>query len=218
VKVIVVGGGKVGGFLAHELLADGHSVTVIERDMTIAGRLAEGTKALVIEGDGSDVDRLRSAETERADWVLAVTGNDQDNLVACELAATLGAGHVLARLNDPRNRRAFETLDIPVVAVTDLMGQVISREVETEDLQRIALLGRGRISLIEVEIPRGTEERRVFDLPLPPETLIVSVTRAGSVEIAHGDTVIGPGNRVVAVTGVDQETDVRAVLCPPGHD
>ena len=95
---------------------------------------------------------LKSAEVSRADWLLAVTGQDEVNLTACELAETLGAKRVLARLNDPRNRATFDALGIPVVAVTDLISQLISREIDFLHLERIALLARGRISLIEAEV------------------------------------------------------------------
>jgi trk system potassium uptake protein TrkA len=158
---------------------------------------------------------LKDAEVSRTDWLLALTGQDDVNLTACELAETLGAKRVLARLNDPRNRATFEALGIPVVAVTDLISQLISREIDFLHLERIALLGRGRISLIEVEVQWDAPARRVAALGLPGQTVLVAVTReeaGGEVIVPRGDTLIQPGDRVLVVTTVEQESQVREAL------
>jgi len=215
VRIIVIGAGKIGRHLVRELAEAGHAVTVAESDSEVARRLAESVDALVLEGDGTSMSLLKSAEVSRADWLLAVTGQDEVNLTACELAETMGAKRVLARLNDPRNRATFDALGIPVVAVTDLISQLISREIDFLHLERIALLARGRISLIEAEVGSETPPRRVADLGLPAQTVLVAVTRegeGGEVVIPHGDTVIEPGDRVLVVTAVQQESEVRAAL------
>jgi len=215
VRIIIIGAGKIGRHLARELAEAGHAVTVAESDVEEARRLAESVDALVLEGDGTSMSILKSAEVSRADWLLAVTGQDEVNLTACELAETLGAKRVLARLNDPRNRATFDALGIPVVAVTDLITQLISREIDFLHLERIALLARGRISLIEAEVGPHLPPRRVADLGLPAHTVLVAVTRegeGGEVVIPRGDTAIMPGDRVLVVTAVEQEAEVRAVL------
>jgi trk system potassium uptake protein TrkA len=223
VRIVIIGAGKIGRHLARELAEAGHAVTVAESDAEVARQLAEAVDALVLEGDGTSMSLLKSAEVSRADWLLAVTGQDEVNLTACELAETLGAKRVLARLNDPRNRATFDALGIPVVAVTDLISQLISREIDFLHLERIALLARGRISLIEVEVVGEAEPRRVADLGLPEQTILVAVTRDGEekVEIPRGDTVINPGDRVLVVTAVQEESAVRAALHraspPAGH-
>jgi trk system potassium uptake protein TrkA len=215
VRIIVIGAGKIGRHLVRELAEAGHAVTVAESDEEVARRLAESVDALVLEGDGTSMSLLKSAEVSRADWLLAVTGQDEVNLTACELAETMGAKRVLARLNDPRNRATFDALGIPVVAVTDLISQLISREIDFLHLERIALLARGRVSLIEAEVGMRTPPRRVADLGLPEQTVLVAVTRegdGGEVVIPRGDTVILPGDRVLVVTAVEQESEVRAAL------
>jgi trk system potassium uptake protein TrkA len=219
VKILIVGAGKVGAHLAQELTDAGHAVTVAELDPEVARHLAESTGALVLEGDGTSVGTLRSADVARTDWLLALTGLDEVNLVACELGGTLGAKRVLARLNDPRNRSTFDSLRIPVVAVTDLVAQLVSREIDFLHLDRIALLARGQVSLIEVVVAVGVPSRKVVDLGLPPQTVLVAVTRVGeggAVVVPKGDTVIESGDRVLAVTAVEQETGVRAALCRVG--
>jgi len=218
VRVVIIGAGKIGRHLARELADAGHAVTVAEIDGEVARQLAESVDALVLEGDGTSMSILKDAEVSRADWLLAVTGQDEVNLTACELAETMGADRVLARLNDPRNRATFDALGIPVVAVTDLISQLISREIDFFHLERIALLARGRISLIEVEVGPDIPARKVVDLGLPAQTVIVAVTRekdGGEVLVPRGDTVIEPGDRVLAVTSVDHEPEVRAALRRP---
>jgi len=218
VRVIIIGAGKIGRHLARELADAGHAVTVAESDGEVARQLAESVDALVLEGDGTSMSILKDAEVSRADWLLAVTGQDEVNLTACELAETMGAKRVLARLNDRRNRATFDALGIPVVAVTDLISQLISREIDFFHLERIALLARGRISLIEVEVGPDIPARKVVELGLPAQTVIVAVTRekdGGEVLVPRGDTVIEPGDRVLAVTSVDHEPEVRAALRRP---
>jgi trk system potassium uptake protein TrkA len=214
-RTLIIGGGKVGSHLARELESAGHHVTVIESDLGRATQVGETTNALVLHGDATDIGLLEEADVHRSDWVLAVTGRDEDNIVACQLAATLGTPRILARLNDPKNRSTFDALRIPVVAVTDLMVQVISREVavDVEEAVRIALLGRGQISLIEIEIPAGVEPQKVIDMSFPERTILVSVMRDGEVVVPGPYTIIEGEDRVLAVTNVENETAVREELC-----
>lgn len=214
-RIVIVGGGKVGSYLTRVLRQAGHVVAVIEEDAARAESLAEDSEALVLEGDGTDVELLNTAGVDRADWVLAVTGQDETNVVACQLAATLGANRVLARLNNPRNRPTFEALGIPVVAVTDLMVQVISREVEADvgELVRLALLGRGQVSLLEVSIPEDTDEPEVIDLDLPQPSILVSVVRGDEVVVPRATTRLRPGDKVLAITAVENEGALRSALC-----
>lgn len=211
-RVTLIGGGKVGSFLARELHKGGHVVTVIEQSHGHAESLTDESKVLVLEGDGTDVKLLKAADTERADWVLAVTGLDEVNLVACQLALTVGARRVLARLNNPLNRPTFDALDIPVVAVTDVMATLISREVEVPEFRHVTLLGRGEISVYEVDVPSDFEERPVAELRLPKGSLLVSIVSGDEVEVPTATTPVKPGDQVTAVSGVEHEEEVRAVL------
>lgn len=211
-RVTLIGGGKVGSYLARELHKAGHVVTVIEESHGHAEALSDDSKVLVLEGDGTDVKLLKAADTERADWVLAVTGLDEVNLVACQLALTLGARQVLARLNNPLNRPTFDALDIPVVAVTDVMATLISREVEVPEFRHVTLLGRGEISVYEVDIPPEFEVRPVAEVRLPKGALLVAVVSGDEVRVPTATTTLHPGDQVTAVSGVELEDQVRAAL------
>lgn len=211
-RILLIGGGKVGSFLARELHKAGHVVTVIEEAHGHAEALTDDMKVLVLEGDGTDVNLLKAANTDRADWVLAVTGLDEVNLVACQLALTLGAGSVLARLNNPLNRPTFDALDIPVVAVTDVMATLISREVEVGEFRHITLLGRGAVSVYEIDIPAHFEERPVAEIRLPPGSLLVTLVRGDDAYVPMAATRLQPGDRVTVVSGVQLEDKVREAL------
>jgi len=211
-RVLIVGGGKVGSYLAGQLEGTGHQVAVAESDPRRARELAENSGALVIEGDGTSIDVLRAADVDRSDWLIAVTGQDEVNLVACEIALTLGVRKTLARLNDPRNRPTFSALGIQVVAVTDLIGEVIEHELLAAKLDRLTLLGSGDLSVIEVEVPADLPDRLVRDLRLPSDTLLIGVLRGADTTVPGGSTVIRAGDRVIAVTTLDHEPGVRDVL------
>jgi trk system potassium uptake protein TrkA len=211
-RVTLIGGGKVGSFLAKELFKAGHVITVIEEAHHHAETLSDDSKVLVLEGDGTDINLLKAADTDRSDWVLAVTGLDEVNLVACQLALTLGANHVLARLNNPLNRPTFEALEIPVVAVTDVMATLISREVEVDELRHITLLGRGEISVYEVDVPEHVQSVPVAELRLPKGSLLIALVSGDDVSVPTASTILRPGDQVTAVSSVELEDHVRAAL------
>ena len=195
-RIVIIGGGKVGGFLARTLREAGHTIIVVEADLSNAKELAASTDVLCLHGDGTDVAVLRRAETQRTDYLLALTGRDEDNLVACQLARTaFGTTRVLARLNDPRNRRTFDALEVPVVGFTDVVAKVISRELDLRELVRVELLDRGDVSLLEVTIPEGVPNRVVRSLHLPPDSILVAVRSNEASPAANGNdfTAIAEG-------------------------
>ncbi len=213
-KVVLVGGGKVGSFLAMELVSAGHFVAVVEANEDRAQAVADDVNAVVIHGDGTNVGALEAASVRDADWLLAVTGLDEVNLVACELGQTLGADRVLARLNTPWNRPTFDALKIPVVGITDLMVQVISQEVAVSDLHRIAVIGRGELSLCELDIPRSFTPIELQNLTLPEPSVVVAVLREDHAIVPQATTQLRPGDRITAVTTIAQESELHQVFAP----
>lgn len=219
-RVLIIGGGKVGSYLAHSLIEDGHTITIIEADPDRAQGLGDRSRSLVLAGDGTKVDLLNRADAARSDWVLGVTGRDEANLVACQLARTLGAKRVIARLNDPRNRPTFDALKLPVVAVTDLIANVISQEVQVEvsEIERLRLLGAGKLSLVEIDIPENAAVRTVLEIDLPPQSVLVTHLRGESVSVPNAATQLRPGDRILAVTAIEHEADLRQALTTVGKD
>jgi trk system potassium uptake protein TrkA len=213
VKVIIVGGGKVGGHLARVLAEKKDSVVVVEMNEERAQAVAQQTRALVIEGDGTDVRILDEADCAHADYLVAVTGSDEDNLVACQLARTaFGCARVLARVNDPRNERTFEALEVPRVSVTGLFVQLLGQHLDVQDLYRVAALGHGEASLIEIEVPASRSPAAVAALGLPDSTVLAAIRRDEAIIIPTGTDQVKPGDKVMVVTFAHNEEQVRAVV------
>jgi trk system potassium uptake protein TrkA len=219
-KALVIGGGKVGSFLALKLAHDGHVVRVIESRYEIAQKLEDKVSdedlrgnCLVLVGDGTDVKLLKDADIARSDWVLAVSGRDDVNLVAAQLADTFGVDRVLARLNDPANRDTFKALGIKAVAVTDLMAKALELDLKADVLDRAAVLAHGQLVVSEINVGPGFETRPLRDIEVSADSVIVAVERDDDVHIARGDTIIGPGDRVVAASLIETADKLPGTFC-----
>jgi len=212
-RVLVVGGGKVGSYLARKLARSGHTVSVIEPRHDVAIKVVGETGVIVFEGDGTDVELLKRADVHRSDWILAVSGKDDVNLVAAQLGRTLGAKKVLARLNDPANSPTFSALGIRTVAVTDLMVGVLERDLKVDALEASALLAHGKLTVSEFEVGSVFEARPLQDVDIPPSSVIVGVERGDDLVVPRGPTMIHPGDRVVATSLVDKEGDLHSAFC-----
>jgi trk system potassium uptake protein TrkA len=196
----------------------GHVVSLIEASVQRAEALIEDANYMVFQGDGSDVELLQAADIGRVDWAVAVTGRDEDNLVACELARTLGAKNVLARLNNPLNRATFEALGVPVVGVTSLIAQVIQREVELVDLSRLAVLEGGDVSIVERVLPDDYPETVITDLALPRPSLLITLIRDGRASVPGPNTVLRAGDKVLGVVPLETEPEFAAAFESPEEE
>lgn len=212
-RIVIVGGGKVGSHLSRVVASGKSTVVLIELNEERAQQLAATTPAMVLEGDGTDVRMLEEADCERADFLVAVTGNDEDNLVACQLARTaFGCEHVLARVNDPRNEPTFRALKVPSVSVTDLLVQILGQQIDVGDISRVAALGTGEASLLEIEVPPDRSPAAVAALGLPDSTILAAIRREGQLIIPSGTDQVVPGDRIMVVTFTRNEDEVRSVI------
>ncbi len=215
-RAVIVGGGKIGSELAGHLLAADAAVIVIEQDEERAQRLSDLGRALVLTGDGTDMRRLQSLDLRPSDVFVAVTGVDEDNLVACQLAsAAFGVRRVLARMNDPRNRQAFRALGVPTVNVTDEMTAMIERSLDLAEQIDHALPDRGELVTSELIVPEGFSETELAELRLPPSTVVVTVSRGPAVEVAGPTTRLQPGDRLLVVTHATS-VESLATIFPSG--
>lgn len=214
--VVIVGGGRIGRFIARDMVDKGHEVTVLERVQGRCEQLVAETGILVIEGDACDIEYLEQAHADRADVFVATTHEDDENLVACQLALTAcGAKRAISRVNTPNNVEIFERLGIEAVSSTRLISELIESELVVEELVRLTNLRGGSLGLVEVRIPRDAEAprpRRVDELDLPQEAIIAAVFRGPIAIIPRGDTVIEPGDEVVAIISPDIEDRLTAAL------
>jgi trk system potassium uptake protein TrkA len=219
VYVLVAGGGKIGANLARSLLRDGHGheVTLIEQRRDRYDQLELEFDHQVQLGDATEIHVLERAGIARPpDVVAAVTGDDEDNLIICQLAREkYGAKKVVARVNDPRNQVHFDLLGISatVSATAQIMG-LIEHEVPEHGLIQLLELRRENLEIVEVQIEKSAPAagKTVEDLDLPEGSRLISITRNGKSEIAIGSTQLQPGDQVLAILQPGKEDELRRVL------
>lgn len=212
--VIVVGAGKVGWNIARELLEKGHEVTLIENDRERFQTVEQELEHNIQYGDASELWVLERAGVQRADMVIAVTGDDEDNMLISQVAKEKYlVDRIIARVNNPRNREHFELLGIrPVVSATDLILRLIEHEVPEYGLVHLLDLPEQHLEIIELLLPEGSHVtgQRVGDLQLPDGTLLISVLRGPEGLIPNADTVLEPGDEILAVLDPKIEDEVTA--------
>lgn len=217
--VVIAGGGKVGRFIAVELLAEGHAVTIIEKVEHRCEELLRDHDLLVIHGDACDVRYLEQARPERAEVFAATTGDDDDNFVACQLARTsFEVPRVISRVNTPRNEEIFSKLNIEAVSTTSLISRLIREEVTVGELIHLYTLRQGKVNLVEIDIPRSAPEEgpQVMDLDLPQESVLVCVFRGEETIIPRGDTKLRAGDQIIALTTPELEDELRRAVLYEG--
>jgi trk system potassium uptake protein TrkA len=219
--VLIVGGGKVGLNLTRELVTKGHEVTLIEGDRSLYLRIEQELEHAVHYGDGTELWVLERAGIQRADLVVAVTGDDEDNILICQVAKEKYlCDRIIARCNNPRNLQHFKLLGIvPAVSATDLILNLIEHEVPGHGLVHLLDLPDEQLEIIEVEVVDGApaDGCRISDLGLPEGSLVISVLpRGGGGFVPKADTVINVGDEVLIVLDPGLEEAITAQFAPDG--
>ena len=218
--VIIVGAGKVGWNLARELLEKEHEVTVIESNRRRYLTVEQELEHNVQYGDASELWVLERSGIQRADMVIAVTGDDEDNMLICQVAREkYMVDRIIARVNNPRNRQHFDLLGIkPSVSATDLILRLIEHEVPEYGLVHLLDLQEERLEIIEMLLGGDSQVvgMRVGDLDMPEGSLLISVLRDGSGFVPGPDTVLEAGDEVLAVLDPGKEDDLKAFFGPDG--
>jgi trk system potassium uptake protein TrkA len=215
--VIVAGGGKVGANVARSLLRMKHEVTLIEQRQDRFVKLEEEFEHQVHHGDGTELYVLERAGIARPpDLVIAVTGDDEDNMVICQLAREkYGVQKVIARVNDPRNQAYFDLLGIsPTVCATSGILALVEHEVPEHDIIHLLELRKENLEIVEVLIDRDSPSagKRIERLRLPDGARLISVMRDGASEIADSETELRAGDQVLAILEPGKEDELRRVL------
>src|SRR2546426_1970675 len=215
--VLIAGGGKAGANGMRTLLRNGHEATIIEQDRNRFERLESEFEHQAMQGDATELFVLEKAGVKRPpDLVLALTGDDEDNMVIAQIAKEKYAvPKVIARVNDPRNQAHFDLLGIsPTICATSGIMALVEHEVPEHDLIHLLELRQENLEIVEVQIDRDSPVagKRVESLKLPEGARLISVMRSGTAEIAVGATQLEPGDQVLAILEPGKEDELRKVL------
>jgi trk system potassium uptake protein TrkA len=214
---LIAGGGKVGANVARTLIRLGHEVTLIEQRSTRFAQLESEFEHQVQHGDATELHILERAGIARPpDIVLALTGDDEDNMVICQIAQDrYHVPKVIARVNDPRNQSHFDLLGIsPTICATASVMALVEHEVPEHELIHLLELRKENLEIVEVQIDKSSPSagKRVDNLKMPEGARLISVMRDGKAEIAVGSTELQPGDQVLAILEPGKEDELKKVL------
>lgn len=202
-RVCIVGGGNVGFYLAKALSENGHTPVLIDDDPALCRRVADSLDLPVVCGDGTLAEVQEGAGVAECGALAAVTGRDEINLIACQVAKQVfKVRRTVARVTNPKNAGVLKKLGVDTaVSATDTLTQLIEREVETAAIRQLLPLAGGAASLTEVLVPEGFAHagKTLAQIAVPKDVVIVSVTRAGELLIPRGDTRVLENDKVVVL-------------------
>lgn len=214
--IIVVGGGKVGYYLTKTLLTEDHEILLIEREGSKVENYSERLGAVVLQGDGAEAAVLAEAGAARADVVIAVTGEDEDNLVICQMAKQkFHVGRTIARVNNPKNEHLFRLLGIDVtVSQTNFILNLIGQAIPERSFIHLMNLRYAGLAIVEASITERSPvaNQAISEVELPVSCAIAAIARGKEVIIPESDTVIEVGDEIIAVTHLTQEAELRDLL------
>lgn len=214
--IIVAGGGKVGYYLAKNLMNQGHEVLVIERDKRKCENISADLGSICQRGDATDSLLMEEAGMGRADLAIAVTGDDEDNLMICQMAKKkFNVNRTIARINNPKNERIFKLLGIDqTVSVTDLILAQIEKEIPAQSLVHLLTLREAGATFVEAKVADDSPAvgKSLQELNIPDDCVIPLIIRDHKGIVPHGETRIQAGDEVVAVTTLDHENVLEHVF------
>ncbi len=215
--IVVVGGGRVGYYLIKALLNEGHEVLLLEKEASICEAINDELGGVCIRGDGCEVATLTEAGTDRADMLIAVTGDDADNLVACQVAKhKFHVPRTIARIRNPQNKALFKKLGIDVtISTTDIILENIEEEVPTHPLTHLLTIRDKGLEIVEIKVlaESTTIGKAVKELSLPSGSMLTLIIRETSRPIVPtADTIIEAGDQIIAVTTPESEEALRTAL------
>lgn len=215
-KAIIVGGGKIGFYLAKALTERGYSVTIIEQDKEQSQYCANNLEAEIICGNGTTVEALAAAGADKADCVITVMGKDEGNLVSCQIAKhKFGVAKTIARVNNPKNSEALSTLGVDIViSATDNIIQLLEHEVDLSAMKKVIQLTGEDASIVEITLPESyaLEGKALSQLEIPNTCNIACISRGDRTIIPRGGTMLLSGDVMLVVMKNSAEKELRKVL------
>ena len=214
--IIVVGGGKVGYYLTKELLAAGHEIVLLEKDPRRARQIADEVGSIVLARDGCEGKHLAEAGANRAAIVAAVTGDDEDNLVVCQMAKHhFDVPRTIARVNNPKNEELFRHLGVDdIISPTRMILGAIEQDIPVHELLHLAQLEGGELEVLEAQIAAGSPAigRRPADITLPDGCSLFVLIRDEVAQPIRPETLFQVGDKVIAITRTDCEVELHREL------
>ena len=214
--VLVIGGGKVGYYLAKELIGSGHEVVLMEKDKDRANQIADEIGSVVISHDGCEGKYLAEAGANRADIVAAVTGDDEDNLVICQMAKHhFDVPRTIARVNNPKNEPLFRHLGVDeLVSPTRMILGSIEQDIPVHELLHLAALGGGELEIIEAHLQAGSPAigKSPNELDMPEGCSLFAVVRDGKASPLRPDSILHEGDKVIAIGKQECEARLHSQL------
>ena len=215
--IIVIGGGRVGYYLSRALMEEGHEVIIIEKNEAFCEIINEEMGSICLHGDGCEAATLDDVGTSRADMFVAVTGDDEDNLVACQVAKyKFNVPRTIARIRNPQNKAIFKKLGIDVtVSTTDIILEAIEQEVPTHPLTHLLVPSDSGPEIVDIRISSGmpTLGKSIRNLPLPKESkLALFIRKDGKHHMPTSNTTIREGDHIIALTPLESEDKLRKAL------
>ena len=202
-KIVIVGGGKLGFHIAKTMLAKDYEVNLIEKNKEKCIHLADCLDAEVICGDGTEIEVLANSINEKVDYFIAATDSDQDNLVAAQLAKKkFQVKKVIVSANDPGNLEALRRLGITnLVSNTEIVTKLIEQEMDNASGKLIASLNKGKANICEFKVTSKSKflGKPLKSLNLPETFLVVSIIREDKLIIPGGDTTFSVGDEVITI-------------------
>jgi len=215
--IVIAGGGRVGYYLTKALLNEGHEVLVIEKNAVVHETFVEEMGSICIRGDGCEATTLEEVGTGRADMLVAVTGDDEDNLVACQVARhKFNVPRTIARIRNPRREKLFKQLGVDItVSSTQIILEVIQQEVPTHPLTHLLDIRDKGLEIVNVKISpeSNTVGKSIRELPLPKESkLALIIPKERGPRVPSPSTILKAGDQVIALTPPESEEKLRAAL------
>jgi len=219
--VVIVGGGKVGSYLARMLRESDYEVTLVEERKEQVAKVQEDQPDLhIVLGDGCEPDILDEARVLKADAVVAATGHDEDNIVVCMLSKhEYEVPHTIARINNPKNEWLFrESFGVDIaLSNTHMIAKILQEEVALGDLVTLLKLKKGDVSLVELTLEETSPGigKAIKDLALPSGVILVSIIRGSELILPKGSTILATGDEILAVTAAQGEMEIKKALGSP---
>ncbi len=202
-KVVVVGGGKVGYYLTKTLIEHGHEPSLIEADKGVCHRLANDLDIPIICGDGTTIDVLEAADLPEAQVLISVTGQDENNLIACQLAKKkFDVPKVVAKVNNPKNAAVLKQLGVDIVISSTLnIAMLLEREVDNAAIKSVMTLGNGESCISEITLPGNFRfhGKKLAKIRLPEDCIVVSIIRGEELLIPRGNVELQRGDKILVL-------------------